>query len=118
MRRMVIFLLLCVLPLQFALAGAVDAFDHANDRRSWHSHAAVADAKMVTVDLGGNDDSSSRGHGDCGTCHFVHSLALFGSRIEALAFASAADVLSLASADHKNRVTALRPERPKWLQLA
>lgn len=118
MRRFVIFLLLCVLPLQFALAGAVDAFDHANDGHSEHSHAAGADAKAVTVDSGSNDDSASRGHGDCGTCHFFHSLALFAPYADPIRLAPALDPPSRGSADHQNRVTALRPERPKWSQPA
>jgi hypothetical protein len=111
-------LLLCVLPLQFALAGAADAFEHAGDGHSEQSHATVVDVKAAVIDADDNDDASPRCHGECGTCHFFHSLALFGSHIEAFAIASAPDALSPPSADHQNRVTAQRPERPKWLQLA
>jgi hypothetical protein len=121
MHRFVIFLLLCVLPLQFALAGAADAFEHAGDGHSEQSHAIVADVKATVIDAfdtNHSDDASPRCHGECETCHVHHSLALFGSRIEALAITSAPDALSLPSADHQNRVTAQRPERPKWLQLA
>lgn len=118
MRRFVIFLLLCVLPLQFALAGAVDAFEHAGNGHSERSHVVGADAKAAAVDADDNTDASPRCHGECGTCHFFHALALFGSGIEALAITSAPDALSRPSADHQNRVTAQRPERPKWLQLA
>ncbi len=118
MRRFVIFLLLCVLPLQFALAGAVDVFDHANDGHSEHSYVTVADAKVVGVDFGSNDDSSSRGHGDCGTCHFFHSLALFAPYADPIRLTPALDPPSPGNAVHQNRFTALRPERPKWLQPA
>jgi len=118
MRRFVLLLLLCVLPLQFALAGAVDAFEHAGNGHSEQSHAAVADQKVAAVDADDNDDASPRCHGECGTCHFFHSLALFGSRIEARLMATTPVSLSPSSADHRNRVTALRPDRPKWLQLA
>lgn len=118
MRRFVLLLLLCVLPLQFALAGAVDAFEHAGNGHSEQSHAAVADQNVAAVDADDNDDASPRCHGECGTCHFFHSLALFGSRIEALPIMSTTVALSPSSADHRNRVTALRPERPKWSQLA
>lgn len=116
MRRFVLLLLLCVLPLQFALAGAVDAFEHAGNGHSEQSHAAVADQKVAAVDA--DDDASPRCHGECGTCHFFHSLALFGSGIEAFLIASAPVSLSPSSADHRNGVAALRPERPKWLQPA
>ena len=118
MRRFVLMLLLCVLPLQFALAGAVDAFEHAGNGHSEQSHAAVADVKAAVLDIDDNDDASPRCHAECSTCHFFHSLALFGSCVEALLIASAPAALSPSSADHRNRVTALRPERPKWLQLA
>ena len=118
MHRFVIFLLLFVLPLQFALAGAVDAFEHATDRHSEHSHAAGTDITLDAVDVEGNDNGSPRCFGECGTCHFFHSLAFFGSRVHAMTMMSAADALSPSSADHQNRVTAQRPERPKWLQFA
>jgi|GEM_PF-2641062 len=118
MRRFIILLLLCVLPLQFALAGAVDAFEHANEGHAEHSHAAVVDTEVAGLDTDNSDDLSPRSHADCGHCHFFHSIALFGSHTEALAIPSAQVVLSPSSADHTNRVTAQRPERPKWLQLA
>jgi hypothetical protein len=119
MKRFFVLLLLTILPLQFALAGAVDAFAHAGNGHSEQSHAAVADLKAATMDADDyKDDASPRCHGECGTCHFFHSLVLFGSRVEALSIASAPAVLSPSSTDHQNRVTALRPERPKWLQLA
>lgn len=118
MRRFIILLLLCVLPLQFSLAGAVDAFEHANGGHAEHSHDAAADAKLTAVDADSSDDLSPRCQGECGHCHFFHSIALFGSRTEALAIPSAQVTLSPPSADHINRVTAQRPERPKWLQLA
>ena len=117
MHRFVVFLLLCVLPFQFALAGAVDAFEHAGAGHSEHSHAAVADV-TATVEADNNDDASPPCHGECSTCHFCHSLALFASHVEALDITSAPDALSPPSADHQNRVTAQRPERPKWLLLA
>lgn len=120
MRRFVLLLLLCVLPLQFALAGTVDAFEHARNGHSErsHAHVGVTDTQAATIDVGDNDDASPRCQGECGTCHFFHSLVLFGSRIEVPLITSAAVALSPSSADHSNRVTALRPERPKWLQLA
>ena len=118
MRRFIIFLLLCVLPLQFALAGAVDALEHADEGHSEASHTSATGENSAAAESDDNEDLSPRCHGECGNCHFFHSLALFGSRVAALAIQSAPDLLSLPSAEHKNRVTAQRPERPKWSQLA
>ena len=118
MHRFVIFLLLFVLPLQFALAGAVDAFEHAADLHSEHSHTAGTDITPDAVDVEGNDDGSPRCLNECGVCHFFHSLAFFGSLVQAMIMTSAADALSLSNAGHQNRVTAQRPERPKWSQFA
>ena len=118
MRRFILLVLLIVLPLQFALAGAVDAFEHAGDGHSERSHATSTAIQPDTVDVDGNDDVSPRCHSECGTCHFFQSLAWFGSVIQTLQIASAADVLSLPIPDHQNRVTAQRPERPKWSQFA
>ena len=118
MRRFILLVLLIVLPLQFALAGAVDAFEHAGDGHSERSHATGTAIQPDTVDVDGNDDVSPRCHSECGTCHFFHSLAFLETLGQATAMTSAADVLSLSSADHQNRVTAQRPERPKWSQFA
>jgi hypothetical protein len=118
MCRFIQFLLLCVLPLQFALGGTVDAFEHARSGHAEHSHAVLADVKEATGDAQNDNDEAPRCNGECGICHFFHSFALFASRIEALTVASTAAAPSLHSAEHRNRVTALRPERPKWSQLA
>ena len=118
MRRFILLVLLIVLPLQFALAGAVDAFEHAGDRHSEQSHTAGTDIQPDALDIDDDDNVSPRCHGECGTCHFFHSLAFLETLGQATAMTSAADVLSLSSADHQNRVTAQRPERPKWKQFA
>ena len=58
MRRFVICLLLFVLPLQFALAGAVDTFEHAGDRHSEQSHTAGTDIQPDALDIDDDDNVS------------------------------------------------------------
>ena len=117
MRRFVLLLLLCVLPLQFALAAPVDARAHAGNG---HAHESVASAHHGLAATAGDatatdaDESSPRLHGECGACHLCHCLAILGSR------ADVRRAIDLASIDpsrrdqrHRNAATE-RPERPNW----
>ena len=115
MRRFVLLLLLCVLPLQFALAATVDARAHAGNGHAHASAAFAHDGLAATVgDATDADESSPRSHGECGACHLCHCLAILGSR------ADVRRAIDLASIDpsrrdqhHRNAATE-RPERPNW----
>ena len=118
MRRFIILLLLCVLPLQFVLAANVDGrlhagSDHHHDDTS-HSHDVVADSAPDTVNA---DESSSRSHGECGACHSCHTVAMLGMRAD---FKRLTGVASIdpdgRDAHHRNAATE-RPERPNWSTL-
>jgi hypothetical protein len=118
MRRFIILLLLCVLPLQFALAAGVDARLHAG---SAHHHEAASHSDEVTSELTVNpadtDGSSSRFHGECGDCHLCHSVAMFGMRADLKRPAAVASIdPSGRDAQHLNAASE-RPERPNWSAL-
>ena len=117
MRRLILLLMLCVLPLQFALAATVDARAHAGNGHAHESVAFAHDGLAATVSDAANadaDESSPRLHGECGACHLCHCLAILGSR------ADVRRAIDLASIDpsrrdqhHRNAATE-RPERPNW----
>ena len=118
MRRFIILLLLCVLPLQFALAASVDArlhagSDHHQDATP-NSHEMTAES---TVEAANTDETASRSHGECGACHLCHSVAMLGTRAD---FQRPTDVASIdpsgRDAPHCNAATE-RPERPNWSAL-
>lgn len=118
MRQFIIRLLLCLLPLQFALAASVDARLHAGSSQhhdaTSHSHAVVSESMP---DIASGDDSSSRAHGECGACHCFHSVAMLGARAD---FKRPTDVAAIApdgsDAHHRNAASE-RPERPNWSAL-
>ena len=119
MRRFIILLLLCVLPLQFVLAASVDArlhagSDHHHHDDTSHSHDVVADSAPDTVNA---DESSSRSHGECGACHSCHSVAMLGTRADLKRPTDVAAIdRSGRDAHHRNAAT-VRPERPNWSAL-
>lgn len=117
MRRFVLLLLLCVLPLQFALAATVDARAHAGNGHA-HESAAFAHENLTATAIDatdvGADESSPRSHGECGACHLCHCLAILGSSVDfkrSLCFASIDP--SGRDQHHRNAATE-RPERPNW----
>ena len=114
MRRFIILLLLCVLPLQFALAASVDARLHAG---SDHHHEVASHSDDVAADTANADESSSRSHGECGACHCSHSVAMLGTRADLKRPTGVASIDSNGrDAQHRNAATE-RPERPNWSTL-
>ena len=119
MRRFIILLLLCVLPLQFALAASVDArlhagSDHHHHDDTSHSHDVVADSAPDTVNA---DESSARSHGECGACHSCHSVAMFAMRADLTRPTGVASIdPNGCDSYHRNAATE-RPERPNWSTL-
>ena len=115
MRQFIIRLLLCLLPLQFALAANVDARLHAGSHHhhdsTSHSHEINA---ALTPDAPVDDESLSRSHAECGVCHFFHAVALLGTRAD---FKRPTCVTAIdpngRDAHHRN-AAAERPERPNW----
>ena len=122
MRRFVILLLLWVLPIQFGLAATVDALQHARgghtEFASGHSHAVVFDDAAASVDGDNDADASAKSHGECGACHFFHSLAFLGNQRHDDFPAAESAITCVDSADPANDFTGLRPDRPQWLLLA
>ena len=114
MRRFVLLLLLCVLPLQFALAATADALEHAS---SGHEHEAVAHVHGLTDDTAdtGSRDASSPGHGECGACHFFHTPAMTASGAATPSPANAMTVEARYGAQAFGQTASVRPERPKWV---
>lgn len=118
MRRFVLLLLLCVLPLQFALAASVDARLHAGNS---HPHDTTSHSREMaaesTPDIADSDESSPRSHGECGACHFFHSVAMLSTRAD---FKRPTGVVSIdpngRDEHHRSAVTE-RPERPNWSAL-
>lgn len=118
MRRFILLLLLCFLPLQFALAASVDTRLHAGDNHHHDAapHSDIAAAESM-ADTAGADESSSRSHDECGACHFCHSVAMLGARTD---FKRPTVVAGInpdgRDAHHRNAATE-RPERPNWSAL-
>jgi hypothetical protein len=114
MRRFVILLLLWVLPIQFGLAATVDAFEHAQGEHvhgdAQHSHDVVVDAPNADA-----QDEASPGHGECGACHFAHSLALTALNAVATKPADGAALAALRNTESALSLSSVRPERPKWM---
>ena len=119
MRRFVILLLLCVLPLQFALAASVDArlhagSDHHHHDDTSHSHDVVADSAPDTVNA---DESSARSHGECGACHSCHSVAMFAMRADLTRPTGVASIDPNGRDSYHRNAATERPERPNWSAL-
>ena len=115
MRRFVFLLLLCVLPLQFALAASVDARLHAggshHHETTPHVHEMAVDS---TPDFASADESSSRAHGECGACHFFHSVAMLGARADFKRPTGVASIVPNGGDAHHRNAATERPERPNW----
>ena len=119
MRRFALLLLLCVLPLQFSLAAAVDARLHADVRHhhdASHSNESSAQADTDT-DAANADDSLSRLYGECGACHCCHSAAMLDTRSDFKRPTSAARIDPNGGDAHPRSAATARPERPNWLSL-
>lgn len=118
MHRFILFLLLCVLPLQFALAASVDALTHASGGHHHdatpHFHELTGDVESVATDA---DESTPRTHGECGACHFAHSLAVLESHADISRTPCVARILLLVGDIHRRSAAAARPERPNWSAL-
>jgi hypothetical protein len=118
MRRFIILLLLCVLPLQFSLAASADALMHAggghHHEASPHSHVLSAGS---TADSAVSDDVSRQSHSECGVCHCLLSLAMPNTRAD-LANLTGVAVIARSGpiAAHRSAATE-RPERPNWSAL-
>jgi hypothetical protein len=82
MRRWLLVLLLFVLPLQFAWAGAAGYCQHEQEAKTWHlghhshEHAdgqgATAKASQAVPDSDSDGDAAAPlglDHGDCSVCH-------------------------------------------------
>ena len=127
MRRFVILLLICVLPLQFALAASVDALEHASGEHPHDSasrtHAAYAPHAAHLADAGDTpdaadvDDSSTRSHAECAACHCFHLPAMLGTHADFRRAAVAALVNLFTRDDRHRSAAAERPERPNWSAL-
>ncbi len=118
MRRLVLLFLLCVLPLQFALAASVDARLHAGSGHHLHAtvhlHEATSESAPDTVDA---DESSSRSHGECGVCHLFHCFAMLGTCVECNRPITAGSINPNGHDAHHRNATTARPERPNWSAL-
>ena len=118
MRRFIALLLLCLLPFQFVLAASVDAVQHADGGHHHdnapHSHDLAAEAPANTA---GMDESSARAHGECGACHFFHSLAMLESCAKFQRASGAASVAPNGRDDHHRSAVSERPERANWSTL-
>ena len=120
MRSFIIFLLLCVLPLQFVLAADVDARLHAGSHHHHHHDATPHSHEIVNLvasDFTDSDESTPRNHGECGTSHCAHSPAMLATRAE---FKPAIGIASLVLMDRDAQLrsaAAERPERPNWSAL-
>jgi hypothetical protein len=119
MRRIVVFLLMWVLPVQFGLAATADLLKHAIGGDSHHaashsgaphSHAAHDDSNDPT-----HEESSNSCHSDCGACHFFHSLALTAPNEAYAKPAEAAAVIRIRAFERLPSAGSVRPERPKWI---
>jgi hypothetical protein len=116
MQRLVIFLLMWFLPIQFGLAATADVLGHAG---GCHSHVAAMHGH--DADVGAYESpqppTPTSSHGDCGACHFFHSLAL---AVPSLAYAIPVDVsafVALPLCVPLLKAAYVRPERPKWIAL-
>jgi len=122
MRRLIILLLLCVLPLQFALAACVDARLHAGSSQhhddTSHSHEMVADSAAESApDTVNADESSSLSHGECGACHCFHSAAMPATRADFKRPTGAGRIPPTGRDMHHRNAATERPERPNWSAL-
>jgi len=118
MRRFALFLLLCVLPLQFLLAASVDARLHVETRHH-HDDASYPNeaASKPAPDSANADESSSRSHGDCGACHCFHSAAMLDTRDDFKRPKGAACIVPNGFDAHHRSASTARPERPNWSSL-
>lgn len=118
MRRFVLLLLLCVMPLQFALAASVDARLHSGNSHHrdttshWHEMAAES-----APDIADADESSSRSHGECCACHFFHSLAMLATRADFMRSTAVVSIDPNGRDEHHRSAVTERPERPNWSAL-
>ncbi len=113
MRRFIILLLLCVLPLQFVLAANIDAHMHAG---SDHQHDATSYSHEMTATPGidNADESSPRSHGECSACHFYHSVAMLGTSADFKRPMEAASATPTSRDTQYRNAATERPERPNW----
>jgi hypothetical protein len=115
MRRFVLFLVVVLLPLQFAW-GAVTAYcEHetgaASTHFGHHEHVHKAGQGKQADAKGGAQDN------DCGTCHAAGLPVLLTTSAGALAnFVGQAPDLVLV--EHPTSPALERPERPQWARLA
>lgn len=122
MHRFFILLLLWILPVQFGLAGTIEALEYS---RGGHHEFAPSNAHVAsTADVlsnaaSDNDaDPSVRSHGECGACHFHHALAFFDQSHRDACAVVARDKPSADHHDSPNDFTGHRPDRPQWFLLA
>lgn len=122
MRRLIIFLLLWILPIQFGLAATVDVLQHARDGHSAlasvHPHAAVTDDGATNVDSDNDADASAKSHGECGACHHcVHAVAVLSDSADFKRLMGVASIDSNGRDAHRGDAATGRPERPNWSAL-
>jgi|JI10StandDraft_1071094.scaffolds.fasta_scaffold207529_2 hypothetical protein len=122
MRRFIVLLLLWILPIQFGLVGTIDALEYSRVGHSEfshsHPHAASTADTSANAALDNDADPSVRSHGECGACHFHHSLAFFGQSHRDASPVVASDKPSADHCHSPNDFTGHRPDRPQWLLLA
>ncbi len=115
MRRFVLLLLLCVLPLQFSLAVPLDAIEHADGDHhhgtAAHSHEITAESTPDAVNV---DESSLRMHSEGGSCHHHHSVAMFESSADFKRPVAVASIDPNRRDQHYRSATSEPPERPNW----
>jgi hypothetical protein len=122
MRRFFVLLLLWILPVQFGLAGTIEALEYSrgghHEFASSHAHAPSTADSTSNAASDNEADPSVRSHGECGACHFHHALAFFGQSHRDACPVVARNYPGADHCDCPNDFTGLRPDRPQWLLLA
>jgi hypothetical protein len=115
MRRMIVLLLICVLPIQLGWAAFADAVDHIS---GGHSHDVVAHAHDPhDAAKASQQDASLTLHTDCGACNFYHLVALTSLDVDSAWPVDAALEFSARASGRLAIANSVRPERPKWIAL-
>ena len=112
MRRFLMLILVCLLPLQISWAAVVDYCGHAQDRTAQHlgHHDDTHEAASGT-----SGDSTHPGQYDLGHnhCHLSSFLGILSAHMFAMGD-SLQSSLPVASLPHYPSLAPDKPERPKW----
>ncbi len=113
MRKLIAFLLICLLSLQAAFAAAGSACLHEQEGRATHFGHHAHEHRLSAADLAPAVDSDQAQDHDCTTCH-ASALSGMPVRPQLPALPAGAALLTPAAAMPPSSPPPWRPERPNW----